>query len=112
MKNLILSAFVLLLLAAPACALTPIGFGWDPMPADQTWISVRIYERSGPATAYVYTKVAEAAAPANTVDASVPSGIRTYTARSWDGMSESDDSNAITVTIKPGAPTNLHFKIP
>lgn len=87
-----------------------IKLAWDPMPAGQTWTAVRIYERVGT----VYTQVGQVVPPVATVTlASVTTGTHYYVARSYNGQSESVNSNEVMVTVLtvPGAPTALTITI-
>lgn len=114
MKRLLLGIALLMILATFACAAT-LNFAWDPAAAGETWSLVRIYERVGAAAPYTYTKVIEVPGTAVTASAlNVPAGTHTYIARSVapDGVTESNDSNAVTATLKPGSPANLKFTIP
>jgi ABC-type sugar transport system substrate-binding protein len=112
-KSFCFLVIALLLFASVACA-TTVTFAWDSKPADQDWSLVRIYERIGAAEPYNYIKVAEVVGDFTQASASIVSGVHTFIARSVaaDGILESNDSNAVTATIKPGAPTNLKFTIP
>ena len=71
---------------------------WDAMPAGQLWTEVRIYEGT--------TKVATAAGTATSVMFSATKSTHTWVARSWDGVDESADSNAV-VWAPPVPPGHL-----
>ena len=46
MKRIMSAAALLLLMAASTWAAT-LTLAWDPMPPDQNWTKVRLYEKSG-----------------------------------------------------------------
>ena len=71
---------------------------WDAMPVTEHWTEVRIYEAG--------MKVATAVAPAVTASFSATKAAHTWTARSWDGLDESLDSNAV-VWAPPVPPGHL-----
>lgn len=66
-----------------------VNLTWDPMPEDEVWEEVRIYESN--------SLVASVPVPATSVTFPVEKGSHTFTARSWDGLWESDDSNSVTL---------------
>jgi hypothetical protein len=102
----------LLLFLMTACFAQQTGtieFSWDPMPAGQAWLTVRVYERTGSAEPYSYHQIAEAPVPATSVTAQldVGGGQRIFVARSFDGFWESIDSNSVAIKPKPNPPQNL-----
>ena len=106
MKHLLIPAclVVCLLLAATATAAT-VTLAWDPAPAGQAWQKIRIYEKG----ATGYTLVTEVAGDAATAQISVVPGPHSWVARSYDGIWESGDSNAVTTGPVPAAPGGLRI---
>lgn len=84
---------------------------WDAMPTGQTWKQVRVYERTGTAAPFAYTKVAEVAG--DQVSATVQNvtpGMHTYVVRSVDGW-ESVDSNTASTNAVPSSPNGLKVSV-
>ncbi len=105
MKRILYSVAMLLLMAASTYAAT-LTFAWDPMPADQNWTKVRLYEKSGTS----YTLLIEVAGPAaQATVTNVTPGAHSFVARSFDGTWESGDSNVVVTGPVPIPPGN--FKI-
>jgi hypothetical protein len=106
MKHLLIPAclVVCLLLVATANAAT-VTLAWDPAPAGQAWQKIRIYEKG----ATGYTLVTEVAGDAATAQISVIPGAHSWVARSYDGIWESGDSNAVTTGPVPAAPGGLRI---
>ena len=105
MKRILYPAAVLLLMAASTYAANLI-FAWDPMPADQNWKKVRLYEKSG--TVYILLVEVDGTATQATVTNVTP-GAHSFVARSFDGTWESGDSNVVVTGSVPNPPGN--FKI-
>ena len=110
MKRCLFAVILFLVFAASVLAAVQVAvtLAWDPMPAGETWVSVRAYEVTGVAPNLVYTKVGETTSGSiSTVTIqNVPSGSHRYVVRSWTGSVESPDSNIVTAMI-PIAPGNL-----
>lgn len=100
MKKLLLLSMVLgILFLAVSVQAATLNFSWT-IPAGENWTSVRIYERTGAAAPYTYTKIAEVACPGCTsVSANVSDASHTWIARSWNGQAESVDSTTATWSI-------------
>jgi hypothetical protein len=104
LRNLLIT-ILFLCLAQVACAGT-VTLSWDPMPPTESWTMVRVYEISG--TPPSYTKILEVSPSQNTVTlTNVKSGSHTYIVRSFDGISESQDSNTASKVALPNPPSNL-----
>jgi hypothetical protein len=101
-KFLFVCFFLFLTIGARADTLT---LSWDAMPAGQTWTKVRIYEVPG------YTLRAEVAGSATTASFEVDKLGHSYTARSFDGVRESADSNTVGFPAAPVSPGHLSFTI-
>ena len=71
---------------------------WDPMPVGDDWIEVRILDGG--------TQIAVATQPATQITIDVPKAVHTFTARSFNGMFESADSNSLTIKV-PSPPGHL-----
>lgn len=83
---------------------------WDPMPAGEVWIQVRIYEVATGTYTLVATAPCVVGTPnvcPNTISFSVAKTSHTYIARSFDGSLESDDSNTVFISGPPKVPGNL-----
>jgi len=104
-----LFVIVLLCLISTACAAAEVTLAWD-IPAGQSWTAVKVYEIIGTQ----YTLVATAPGTATTVKFMAGAGVHEWTARSAEGEAESDDSNYVEATVKPGAPANFRvvLKVP
>ena len=79
---------------------------WDAPAAGQTWVSVRIYERTGAAPNFTYVKVGETSngtVTSITLTGIVP-GTHTFVARAYN-IWESADSNSVLTPVVPNAPT-------
>ncbi len=99
-----------LLLAVPVMA-AEVKLAWDPMPAGESWTTVRAYERAGTAP-FTYTQVGEAAQPANEMTlANVVPGKHTYIVRAFNGAWESGDSNSVGTPTLPTAPGRVTITI-
>ncbi len=100
MKRILSAAALLLLMAASTYAAT-LTFAWDPMPADQNWTKVRLYEKSD----MTYTLLIEVAGTATQATViNVAPGAHSFVARSFDGAWESGDSNVVVTGPVPSAP--------
>lgn len=98
---------IALLLFAGVANAAQITLAWDPMPSGQTWTKVRAYERFGVAGSYTYSGIlSEVNANITTCTFAANPGAHGYVVRSFDGTWESNDSNAVTTTPVPTAPTN------
>lgn len=75
---------------------------WDSMPSGEAWQEVRIYDNG----VLVVTAPCTTSCPTS-VTFNMPKAAHSYTARSWDGNWESEDSNTVIVNGPPKAPTNL-----
>jgi len=87
-----------------------VTFGWEPMPAGQSWASVRIYDLSIIPPALVAETQCTIGPPVTCpteVTTIMPRAAHTYVARAWDGFWESGDSNSVGVPAPPDAPTGL-----
>ena len=99
------------LLAVPLMA-AEVKLAWDPMPAGESWTTVRAYERAGTAPNYIYAQVGEAAQPANEMTiANVVPGKHTYIVRAFNGTWESGDSNAVGTPTLPTTPGKVTITI-
>jgi hypothetical protein len=105
MKRILFAAAIVLLVAASTYAAT-LTFAWDPMPPDQNWTKVRLYEKSG--TTYTLLEEVDGTETQATVPNVIP-GAHSFVARSFDGIWESGDSNVVTTGPVPNPPGN--FKI-
>jgi hypothetical protein len=110
-----LSMILWLLLIPALFGATNVVFQWDAEPGGQAWTQVRIYERTGTAAPYTYALVGSAACPGciTYTAVNVATGTHTYIARSYNGQSESVDSNPVTAVILavPSAPTTVTITI-
>jgi hypothetical protein len=107
LRKSIMLAVALLMLTIPVWA-TDIFLAWSPMPADQHWISVRVYERVGS----VDTKIGESSVPDNTFTVKdVSPGVHVYFVRSYDGTWESDNSNTVSTGGVPLSPQGLSIRV-
>lgn len=96
---------IALLLFALTASASDVILTWDPMPAGQSWTHVRIYERTGAAAPYTYTRKAEVTGDKTTATiADVAPGVHVYVARSVNGW-ESVDSNPSSTPDVPTAPS-------
>jgi hypothetical protein len=105
MKRILYSLAMLLWMAASTYAAT-LTFAWDPMPADQNWTKVRLYEKSGT----TYTLLVEVAGTATQATVTnVTPGAHSFVARSFDtdGTWESGDSNVVVTGPVPNPPGNI-----
>jgi len=68
------------------------------MPVGEAWSEVRILDNG--------TQIAAAPMPATSVTITVAKALHTFTARAFDGVFESDDSNSFTVKV-PAPPSHL-----
>jgi hypothetical protein len=86
-----LKSLTIVKMVASTCAAT-LTFAWDPVPPDQNWIKVRLYEKSGT----TYTLLIEVAGTATQATiTNVTPGTHSFVARSFDGTWESGDSNVV-----------------
>jgi hypothetical protein len=116
MKRLFLIVFLILAIASITQAAATVTLSWDTMPAGQQWTEVRVYERIGSAVPYTYNLLNKVIGtpPANTIAiTNVPVGTHTYVVRSYNGQSESVDSNSVPAIILsvPSAPTTITITI-
>jgi hypothetical protein len=113
MRKFLICLAVFMFLAESALA-GRVQIGWDAKSVGDTRTSVRVYERTGAAAPYTYTKVGEVSEPTTTLTLpSVGVGSHTYIARAWNGQAESVDSNSVTATIlqAPAAPSTVVITI-
>jgi len=91
-----------------------ITLGWDPMPAGETWLEVRLYDISpSPEGVLLATAKCTAGPPVScpvTATFLVAKQPYTIVARSWNGDLESVDSNTVTIAGPPKPPANLQKK--
>lgn len=106
MKRILMISLMLLLLTATAWAVD-VKLAWDAN-TGPVWQNVRIYEKVG-ANYTLKVEVAGTATQA-TITGVLP-GVHIYIARSYAASLESVDSNSVTDTTLPGAPSNLRIII-
>jgi hypothetical protein len=87
-----------------------ITFGWEPMPAEEKWQAVRLYDISSTPEAMLgfapCTPGPPIVCPTSLTLTVIKKGYR-IVARSWNGDLESGDSNIVVIPGPPLAPTGL-----
>ena len=120
MKRLLFVIASLMLFASIASAAATVNLAWDAMPAGQAWTAVKCYERTGAAAPYTYTLVGQTptvvppTAPVTTLSIpNVATGTHVYVVRSYNGQSESADSNSVqgVILAVPTAPTTITITV-
>jgi hypothetical protein len=107
MKKLIV-LFALICIASSSFAAS-VTFEWDKnININDQWDFVKVYE-VGPNGVYIV--VGSIPGSENKITIPIRTGMHMYVVRSTAGSLESDDSNKVSISIKPGSPLNLKIQI-
>lgn len=102
LRNLLIALFLM----QGAALAADVKLAWDPMPADQAWEKVRIYEKVGA----TYTQKGEVAGNLTQITLTgITPGTHILIARAFQTQLESADSNTVTAVINPLNPQNLRI---
>ena len=102
--------FLTMLILTTASMAANVRLAWNPMPAGEAWTEVRAYEVTG--TTYTLLGTVPAGTNAITITG-LSTGSHTIVVRSFNGQSESPDSNQVQAVILkvPASPTGVTIAI-
>ena len=102
-RVLLALALAAVALSAPQPSSVQLTLGWDAPPVGEAWVEVRVYD-SG---AKVATLNCTAGVPCTQVSFTTTKGVHSFTARSFNGDWESEDSNVVVTKTVPKPPGNV-----